>query len=115
MAIFSLGDIFGYPKDDMPRAKRKKERAGSDELVHVYVGRLKQAGEVRTDFELVLAEIRADKRLTAADVASVALGYNDGGKKPSSKTAALALISKRYVEIVRFRAKNKVAEKVRPW
>jgi hypothetical protein len=38
-----------------------------------------------------------------------------GGKKPSSKTMALAAISKRFVEIVRFHAKNKVAEKARPW
>jgi len=28
---------------------------------------------------------------------------------------ALASISKRFVEIVRFHAKNKVAERVRPW
>jgi hypothetical protein len=115
MAIFGLSEIFGYPKDDMARAKRKKERGVNDELVGMYVERLKRAGRDRPDFELALADIRADKRLTAADVASIASGYNEGGKKPNSKAAALALISKRYVEIVRFHAKNKVAEKVRPW
>jgi hypothetical protein len=38
-----------------------------------------------------------------------------GGRKAPSKSAALKAISKRFVEIVRFHAKNKVAERVRPW
>jgi len=39
------------------------------------------------------------------------------GTSPASREAhgALAAISKRFVEIVRFHAKNKVAEKARPW
>jgi hypothetical protein len=53
--------------------------------------------------------------LKAPDVIAIAHRYNGGGKKPSSKTMALAAISKRFVEIVRFHAKNKVAEKARPW
>jgi hypothetical protein len=116
MAIFNLSEVFGLLKDDMGRAQgKKKERAVSDELVSSYVERFIRAGTRRSDFEVVLADLKADRRLAAADIVSVALQYNQGGKKPASKAAALAMISKRFVEIVRFHAKNKVAEKVRPW
>jgi len=64
---------------------------------------------------LVLAELEDDSTLTSADLIAVASAYNKGGKKPTSRAAAFALIRKRFVEIVRFHAKNKVAEKVRPW
>lgn len=68
----------------------------------------------RETFEMIFSRLEADERLKAADII-VAHRYNQGGKKPSSKTMALAAISKHFVEIVRFHAKNKVAEKVRPW
>jgi len=116
MAIFGLSEIFGYPKDDMAKARgQKKERIVNDKLVDDYVARLARAGEQRPVFEVVLAEIKADDRLTALDIINIAHRYNQGGKKPASKTMALAAISKRFVEIVRFHAKNKVAEKARPW
>jgi hypothetical protein len=116
MAIFSLSEIFGYPKDVMSKARgEKRETVVNEKLVDDYVAQLVRAGAQRPVFEPVLARIKADDRLAARDVISVAHRYNQGGKKPSSKTMALAAISKRFVEIVRFHAKNKVAEKARPW
>jgi hypothetical protein len=114
VAIFS--EIFSYAKDNMARARgQKKERVANDKLVDGYVGRLVGAGQQRPVFEVVFAEIKADDRLAAPDIINIAYRYNKGGKKPSSKAMALAAISKRFVEIVRFHAKNKVAEKARPW
>jgi hypothetical protein len=94
---------------------QKKERVVNDKLVDDYLARLVRAGNQRPVFEVVFAEIKADDRLAAREIIAVAHRYNQGGKKPSSKTMALAAISKRFVEIVRFHAKNKVAEKARPW
>lgn len=116
MAIFRLGEILGYRKDDMAKSRgQKKQRAVDDKLLDDYVARLNRVGDQRPAFETVLAEIKADNRLKASDIVAIAQRYNGGGKKPSSKTMALAAISKRFVEIVRFHAKNKVAERVRPW
>jgi hypothetical protein len=116
MAIFVLSEILGYPKDVMAKARgQKKERVVNDKLIDDYAARLIRAGVQRPVFETVLADIKTDNRLTAPDVIKVAHRYNQGGKKPASKTMALAAISKRFVEIVRFHAKNKVAEKARPW
>ena len=116
MAIFALTEIFGYPKDVMAKVRgQKSERVVNEKLVDDYVAQLVRAGGQRPVFEPVFAKLKVDDRLAARDVISVAHRYNQGGKKPSSKTKALATISKRFVEIVRFHAKNKVAEKARPW
>jgi len=83
--------------------------------VAYYAGLLDSAGTDRSKFESVKAAIEADKRLRALDVQLIAQRYNDGGKKPPSRAAALATISKRFVEIVRYHAKNEIAAKARPW
>lgn len=116
MAILSLSEIFSFSRDDMAKPRgQKKQRVVDDKLLEDYVARLLRVGDQRPPFEAVLAEIKADDRLKAADIIALAHRYNGGGKKASSKTMALAAISKRFVEIVRFHAKNKVAERVRPW
>lgn len=116
MAILSLSEIFSFSRDDMANSRgQKKQRAADDKLLDDYVARLIRVGDQRPAFETVLADIKSDDRLKAADIISIAQRYNGGGKKSSSKAMALAAISKRFVEIVRFHAKNKVAERVRPW
>lgn len=117
MGIFSLSEVFGLgpPKEDMAKASKRTRASTNDELVVRYADRLKRAGEVRASFEPILAEIKTDKSLSSADVISIAQIYNLGGKKASSKATALAAISKRFVEVVRFHAKNRIAEKARPW
>lgn len=114
MSMFGLGELFGL-KDDMARARAKKADALNEQLIADYVERLNACQTDRTAFDGVFAALKADKQLKAADIITVAHRYNKGGTKASSRTMALAAISKRFVEIVRFHAKNKVAEKARPW
>jgi hypothetical protein len=99
----------------MANGRGKSEQPIDHELVANYVEQLSDAKTQRAAFDRIFAEIKTDSRLKAPDIIAIAQRYNGGGKKPSSKTMALAAISKRFVEIVRFHAKNKVAEKVRPW
>lgn len=114
MSMFGLGELFGL-KDDMARARAKKADALDEQLVGDYVERLIASKTDRASFDVVFNALKTDKQLKAADIVAIAHRYGKGGAKPSSKTMALAAISKRFVEIVRFHAKNKVAEKVRPW
>jgi len=115
MSILSLTGVFGYLKDDMAKARARKTQVLDEALIGEYVDRLVRVKIDRDAFEYVFAELKADDRLKAPDIVVIAQRYNGGGKKPSSKAMALAAISKRFVEIVRFHAKNKVAERVRPW
>lgn len=114
MSMFGLGELFGLG-DDMARARSKKDAVVDDGLVAEYVSQLGAAKTDRAAFDAIFSDLKADKRLKAADFVAIAHRYSKGGTKPSSKTMALATISKRFVEIVRFHAKNKVAEKARPW
>ena len=114
MSMFGLAELLGLA-DDMAKARAKKDDLLNERLVNEYLQKLVSAKTDRAAFDPVFASIKADKQLKSADVIAIAHAYNKGGTKPSSKTMALASISKRFVEIVRFHAKNKVAEKARPW
>jgi hypothetical protein len=115
MSILSLTGVFGYLKDDMAKARARKSQVLDEALIGEYADRLVRAKIDRDAFEYIFADLKADTRLKALDIVAIAHRYSGGGKKPSSKAMALAAISKRFVEIVRFHAKNKVAERVRPW
>jgi hypothetical protein len=112
MAIFRFGEVLEHFRGDMAKARKAKV---DETRVATYLGRLTAAKTDRPAFDAILADIEEDAALTAADLIAIATNYNKGGKKLGSKAAALALIRKRFVEIVRFHAKNRVAEKVRPW
>lgn len=112
MAIFRFVEVFGQLRGDMAKARKTKV---DESQVAAYVSRLTAAKADRPTFETIVAELEDNGALAVADVIAVATTYNKGGKKPNSKAAAVALIRKRFVEIVRFHAKNKVAEKARPW
>jgi predicted amino acid racemase len=115
MAIFSLSEVLDYFKDDMARNRGQSKVADTDDrLLNGYVDQLVRAVD-KPSSDAVLESIRDDKRLSVGDVATIALRYNKGGKKPASKKAALAAIAKRALEIRHFHAKNRVAEKARPW
>ncbi len=116
MSIFSFTEALGTLKGQMAKSKgRTKQNVQDEALVTSYSNRLTRSGSNRPVFEVILAELKADPRLTAAQVVAIAHRYALGSRKPSSKATALAAISKRFVEIVRFESKNKVAEKTRPW
>jgi hypothetical protein len=93
----------------------KSAKAADPARVSAYLGRLLASKTDRNSFEAVVGDLDADANLSAADWIAIAHQYNNGGKKPASKAAALAMIKKRFVEIVRTANKNKVAEKARPW
>lgn len=112
MGIFNLSKVFGQLKGDMAKAGKPK---ADEAKVAAYASRLSAVGADRPRFGAIVAELEADTQVTAGELIAIASAYNKGGRKPASKAAALAMIKKRFVEIVRFHAKNKVAEKVRPW
>jgi hypothetical protein len=112
MSISWFGGVFGLGKDEMAKAPKAVADEGR---VSECVGRLTEAKTDRPTFEAVLSELQSSKELTSADLIAVAHRYNKGGKKPGSKAAALAMIKKRFIEIVRTANKNKVAERARPW
>jgi hypothetical protein len=112
MAIFKFSEVFGQLRGDMAKARKTKV---DETKVATYLGRFTAAKGDRPMFETILADLEADATVSSADLVTIASAYNKGGRKPSSRAAALAMIKKRFVEIVRFHAKNKVAEKARPW
>lgn len=112
MSIFRLGEVFGLGRSEMAKSPKIKPDEGR---VAAYVGRLTGTKTDRPMFETVIRSLEGDTALTSADLIAIAHGYNKGGKKPSSRAASLALINKRFVEIVRTANKHKVAAKARPW
>lgn len=113
MSISWFGGVFGLGNDD---EMAKTSKAKVDETrVSAYSARLTSAKTDKGAFEAVAEDLEASPELTSADLIAIAHRYNKGGKKPSSKAAALAMIKKRFVEIVRTANKNKVAERARPW
>lgn len=114
MSMFGLSELLGLG-DDMARARAKKAGSIDEQSVSDYVERLNACKTDRSAFDAVFAALKSDKQLKAADIIAIGQRYSKAGTKPSSKAMALAAISKRFVEVVRFHAKNKIAEKVRPW
>jgi hypothetical protein len=112
MSISWFGGVFGLGDDEMAKASKVKV---DDARVSAYVARLISAKIERSAFDAVAEDLEASSDLTSADFIAIAHRYNKGGKKPTSKAAALAMIKKRFVEIVRTANKNKVAERARPW
>jgi len=108
MSLFSF-NIFSRYDDDMA-AKAKL----NESQIAAYAERLKRAGAVRADFDAVLNDIIKDKGLASADVQTIAVRYRGGGKKPSSRQAAISVISTRFAEIARAKKNLGIAEKARP-
>lgn len=115
MAIFGLTEVLEYLKDDMAKVRGQKITQPSDEqLVESYVVRLARALD-KPSTDHLLKEMQQDDRLAASDLISIAHRYNKGGKRATSRKAAFDAIGKRALEIRHFHAKNKIAEKARPW
>lgn len=111
MNFFRFRGAFEDGEGDMAKVRKPVDQ----QKVAAYTGLLVSAGTNRASFDEVLAGLEDDTDLSAAEIIAIATGYNRGGAKPGSKAKALATIKKRFVEIVRTDAKNKIAEKVRPW
>lgn len=112
MSISWFGGVFGLGDDAMAKASKVK---ADERRVATHLARLTAAKTDRTAFEAALGDLESSGDITSADLVAVAHRYNKGGKKPTSKSAAVAMIRKRFVEIVRTANKKKVAERARPW
>jgi hypothetical protein len=112
MSISWFGGVFGLGNSEMAKASKTKVDEGR---VSAYLARLTAAKTDRPVFESIVSELESAVDVTSADLIAIAHRYNKGGKKPPSKAGALAMIKKRFVEIVRTVNKNKVAERARPW
>lgn len=99
---------------DMARAAAHKDGL-DNKLVTRFAGLLAAAKTDKQAFEAALAELNADARLKTPDFVAVAKAYAGASKRVTSKAAAMEAIRKRFVELVRFEAKNALAAKSRPW
>jgi hypothetical protein len=97
--LFRLAEPVGR-QDGRPRPFRGK-RSLNLHLIIAYVARLKAAATNRPAVLGVIRDLHDDTRLTTADVVDITLRYKGGGEAPCSKAAALAMINKRFVDIMR--------------
>ena len=104
-----------YLDGNMARDASNKKLPPDEARVSRHDAALRTASVCREEFELALHSLKADHELTVPDVIEIALRYRGGGTKPGSKKAALEVISKRFLELVRSQAQIKQAAKARPW
>jgi hypothetical protein len=98
--------------EDMARAASK---AIDEALVEDYASRLDAAATDHAQFDAIYKAVEADKALKSPELIAIARAYAGAARKLTSKKAALDAIRKRFVERVRFEAKNELAAKSRPW
>jgi hypothetical protein len=116
MGILDWTRVFGGADDDMARKANTRKAAGDgDEMIAGFAARLSRAGTDKSVFDRTFADLQTSRDLSASAVISIAHVYIGGGKKPTSRAAAISAISKRFVELQRYHAKNRIAEKARPW
>ena len=113
MAIFELWAGTKEQTDSM--AARKSTAEIDSKLATAYSESLAEAGTSREAFEQIIERLKKDRSLGPAETVIVAQNFGIAGKKLTTKTAAIAAIEKRFVEIVRFHKKNRVAAGTRPW
>lgn len=101
--------------DDMAKAAGAGKTAIDDGLVTRLAGRLAAAKTDKTAFEAALAELTSSPQVKAAEVIAIAKAYAGASKRIGSRAAAIEAIRKRFVELVRFEAKNALAARSRPW
>lgn len=108
-------EFFGSTSDDMARKSAKSPQKINEARITQYEMRLSELQTEREAFETVFAELGTDRSMSVADTIELAQRYRGGGSKPSSKKAALEIISKRFLELVRSSNQIKQASKARPW
>ena len=109
-----------HPTDEctdsnMARRAPLVKLASDDTRVDRYASKLRAAQLNREAFEAAVRSLSADSALTVSDVIEIAQQYRGGGVRAASRKAALEVISKRFLELVRSQAQIKQAAKSRPW
>lgn len=108
--------IFGFTSGGRSDEDEMAKSAKLDQaLIDRYVAELVAAEIDREAFDVVLAAIKADRRVKAGELAAIAMGYWGGGRKPATRDAAIASIGRRFADRLRTSARNETAAKVRPW
>jgi hypothetical protein len=82
-------------------------------LVSSYVGRLKRAASNKHALDEIFDQMTNDRSLKAGEAIEVAARYA-GGRKPTSKSAAMTAIFKQIVYCVASEAKALQVAKMRP-
>jgi len=113
MAIFQFWA--GAKEDTDSMAARKASAEVNENLAASYSESLVEAGADRDAFQQVIQRLRNDRAAGPAEFAIIAHNFGVSGKTLKSKTAAIAAIEKRFVEIIRFHKKNRVAAGTKPW
>lgn len=99
-------------EDDMAKTRARAAPARTAQQIDETVRRLKAATEIgdRAGFDVIVVDVRG---FAVADAVAVAHAYKGGGKAPASKAKALQAIEERWLERVRARSKNMIAERTR--
>ena len=103
-------------REEAPTTDTDMAKAPADPLlVARHADALAAAGKDRAAFEAAFSALKEDDDLRINDAIAIAVAYRGGGVRPRSKTQALEMIEKRFVEIVRDAKKNAAAARMRPW
>jgi hypothetical protein len=102
-------------EDEVARTATKKKAAAPAGVVQQYVVRLHSAVGDKAAFDAAVAALLSDNGLSGSDVILIADKFAIPSERIGSRAAAVAAMNKRFVELVRFRAKNAIAAKTRPW
>jgi len=101
--------------EDEEMVRSASKAAVDQKLIKAYADRLTAARIDRAAFNAVVADVKGDRSVKSHELIAIAKAYAGASKKIGSKKAALEAIEKRFVELVRFDAKNALASKSRPW
>jgi hypothetical protein len=108
------GDV-GEQVGETDMARTTSKSVADETRVASYVDRLVALKRDEAAFKQVFGQLAADKSLNVADVVEIAQRYRRGGLKAASKKAALEIVSKRFLELIRIEAQIAQAQKARPW
>ena len=103
--MLEIEDAVATGDDDMAK------KAADERIVNTYVSKLRDVGHDRTAFDRLMADLKDNKEVGAAEVVGIASQY--AGKRFGSKKAALEGLAKRFVDLVRTSARLEIAAKER--
>lgn len=91
------------------------KRPAQEQVVSQHLDALTAAGRDQHAFDRAIEALRTDATAKTPELIEIAKSYAGRGKKIGSQKVALEIIRKRFIELVRYDAKNKVAKHSRPW
>ncbi len=89
--------------------------APAERLVQAYIERFSKADVDRSAFAKVLADLKADRNMTKADVGKIATAYSGDPRSWKSKAEALREIEASFVSRAYQASKMKIVQGYKPW